>query len=67
MRSSEHLPGDIMSRASSAVDGSTTTAWSTPFAGIAGQTWEATLTSAVTLRTLELDVVTDDRHSQPRA
>ena len=66
VKSSEHLPGAITSRASAAVDGSTATSWSTPFAGIAGQTWNATLTAPVTLNTLELDVVTDEHHSQPR-
>ena len=66
VRSSEHLAGAITARASSAIDGSTATAWSTPFVGIAGQTWEAALTSPVTLNTLELDIVTDEHHSQPR-
>ncbi|MEO5839394.1 MAG: alpha-(1-_3)-arabinofuranosyltransferase family protein, partial [Acidimicrobiales bacterium] len=66
VRSSERLAGAITARASSAIDGSTATAWSTPFVGITGQTWQAELTSAVTLDTLELDVVTDVHHSQPR-
>ena len=66
VRSSEHLAGAITARASSAIDGSTATAWSTPFAGIAGQSWEATLTSPVTLDTLELDIVSDEHHSEPR-
>jgi hypothetical protein len=65
--SSEHLAGAITARASSAIDGSTATAWSTPFVGIAGQSWEAKLTSPVTLTTLELDIVSDEHHSQPRA
>ncbi|TML08577.1 MAG: DUF3367 domain-containing protein [Actinobacteria bacterium] len=66
-RSTEHLPGAITSRASAAIDGSTATAWSTPFAGIAGQTWKAEFAAPLTLNTLELDVVTDEHHSQPRS
>jgi arabinofuranan 3-O-arabinosyltransferase len=66
VRSSERLAGAITARASSAIDGSTATAWSTPFVGITGQTWQANLTSAVTLDTLELDIVTDEHHSQLR-
>ena len=67
VRSSEHLAGAIVARASSAIDGSTATAWSTPFVGIAGQSWEAELTAPVTLTTLELDIVSDEHHSQPRS
>jgi arabinofuranan 3-O-arabinosyltransferase len=67
VRSSEHLAGAIETRASRAIDGSTKTAWSTPFVGIAGQSWSAQLTSEVTLDALDLDIVTDDHHSQPRS
>ncbi|HUP76303.1 MAG TPA: alpha-(1-_3)-arabinofuranosyltransferase family protein [Acidimicrobiales bacterium] len=67
VRSSERLAGAITARASSAIDGSTSTVWSTPFVGISGQTWEAAFTSAITLNTLELDIVTDEHHSQPRS
>jgi hypothetical protein len=66
VRSTEHLPGAINTRGSRAVDGSTRTAWSTPFVGIAGQSLDIGLTSDITLDSLDLDIVTDNHHSQPR-
>jgi arabinofuranan 3-O-arabinosyltransferase len=63
--SSARLPGDLASRASAAVDGDTTTAYRTPFNGIAGTTLEFTYPEPVSVDDLQLQVVADGRHSLP--
>lgn len=62
---SAHLAGDTAARASSAFDGDTTTAWSTPFGDPTGQWLQASLAAPVTMDHLNLAVVADGRHSVP--
>jgi len=64
-QSSARLPGDIQARASSAVDGDPTTAWSTPFATPTGQWVDVAAPQPVTFDRLDLQVVADGRHSVP--
>lgn len=64
--SSERLPGDPRSRASSAIDGDTGTAYRTPINGVTGQWVEFTYPEPVSVDELQLDVVNDGRHSLPR-
>jgi arabinofuranan 3-O-arabinosyltransferase len=65
-RSSEHLPGSVHARASSAFDGDLSTAWSTPLVGVAGQWVELELAEGgVLLSELEVGIVADDHHSTP--
>jgi arabinofuranan 3-O-arabinosyltransferase len=65
--SSARLSGDLMARASSALDNDPATAWSTPFATPEG-TWIAVETpEAQTLEGLDLSIVADPRHSLPRS
>jgi arabinofuranan 3-O-arabinosyltransferase len=64
-RSSARLPGDLQARASSAVDGDPTTAWSTPFGSPTGQWVEVEPAVPMTFDHLDLQVVADGRHSVP--
>jgi arabinofuranan 3-O-arabinosyltransferase len=64
-RSRQHLAGDLAARASAALDGDRTTAWTTPFVGLDNQWWEATSPTTLTVDTVTLDVVADDHHSLP--
>jgi arabinofuranan 3-O-arabinosyltransferase len=64
-RSSEHLFGDVRSRASSAIDGNPATAWNTPFVGVNQQWVDYTLPRPITFDHLDLQVVADGRHSVP--
>jgi len=64
-RSSAHLAGSLAARASSAVDGDPTTAWTTPFNALMGQYAEIVLPEARTVDHLDLQVVADGRHSVP--
>jgi len=59
------LPGSLVARASSAVDGDVTTAWSTGFGAPAGQWIELELPQPSTFDGLDLEVVADGRHSVP--
>ncbi len=63
--SSAHLPGDIQARASSAIDGDPTTAWQTTFSAPVGQWVQYTTPNPVTFDHLNLQLVTDGRHSVP--
>jgi arabinofuranan 3-O-arabinosyltransferase len=63
--SSARLPGNLQARASSAVDGDPSTAWTTPFATPAGQWMEVDAGQPVTFDHLDLQVVADGRHSVP--
>ncbi|HEY4398494.1 MAG TPA: discoidin domain-containing protein, partial [Acidimicrobiia bacterium] len=64
-RSSARLPGDLQARASSAIDGDPSTAWTTPFANPVGQSIEVDAGQPVTFDHLDLQVVADGRHSVP--
>jgi hypothetical protein len=64
-RSSARLPGDLQARASSAVDGDPSTAWTTPFGNPVGQWVEVETPGPVTFDHLDLQVVADGRHSVP--
>ena len=64
-RSSAHLAGSLAARASSAVDGDPTTAWTTPFNALMGQYMEVELPEAHTVDHLDLQIVADGRHSVP--
>ena len=63
--SSARLPGDLQARASSAIDGDPSTAWTTPFANPVGQSIEVDAGQPVTFDHLDLQVVADGRHSVP--
>ncbi|MCU1457358.1 MAG: type protein [Actinomycetia bacterium] len=63
--SSEHLPGDVQARASSAIDGDPSTAWQTPFAGILNQWIQFKSATPVTFDHLDLQLLADGRHSVP--
>ncbi|MDQ2651012.1 MAG: DUF3367 domain-containing protein [Actinomycetota bacterium] len=67
VRARQSLPGSIASRASAALDGDPTTAWTTPFVGVAGQWWEATAGNDLTVSSVVVDIVVDERHSTPTA
>ncbi len=62
---SQHLPGDVMARGSSAFDGDPTTAWNTAFGQPQGQWVEVHTAQPVTFDHLDLQVVADGRHSVP--
>ncbi|HUF83052.1 MAG TPA: discoidin domain-containing protein, partial [Acidimicrobiia bacterium] len=64
-RSSERLPGSVLARSSSAIDGDPATAWSTGFGAPAGQWMEIDLAQPATFDGLDLQVVADGRHSVP--
>ena len=63
--SSERLPGDLRSRASSAVDGDPLTAYQTPINGVTGQWVEYSYAEPVSIDELVMDVVDDGLHSVP--
>lgn len=63
--SSEFLPGDLQSRAASAVDGDPSTAWQTPFVGLVGQWVDLPVDPDIAVETLRLTVLADGRHSIP--
>jgi arabinofuranan 3-O-arabinosyltransferase len=63
--STEHLIGDPVSRASAAVDGIPTTAWTTPLVGVVGQKWRAHVDQGFNLPSLDLDLAVDQQHSLP--
>src|SRR5262249_10827485 len=63
--SSARLPGDLQARASSAVDGDPSAAWTTPFAAPVGQWAEIQAPGPVTFDHLDLQIVADGRHSVP--
>ena len=65
VRSSARLPGSVQARASSALDGDPTTAWTTPFGDPVGQWAEVALPAPTTVDHLDLQVVADGRHSVP--
>src|SRR3546814_18034890 len=54
-----------MSRASAALDGDPSTAWTTPLVGVTGQWWEVELAQPTTLSELQIELVADDHHSLP--
>ncbi len=62
---SQHLPGDVASRGSSAFDGDPSTSWSTAFGAPAGQWVDVTTPQPVTFDHLDLQVVADGKHSVP--
>jgi arabinofuranan 3-O-arabinosyltransferase len=64
-RSSARLPGTVEARASSAVDGDPTTAWTTPFGAPVGQWIEIEAPAPLTFDRVDLQVVADGRHSVP--
>ena len=65
VHTSQHLPGDVRARGSSAVDGDRTTAWSTAFGDSVGQWVQVQTPSPVTFDHLDLALVADGRHSVP--
>ena len=64
-RSDSRLPGDLDARASAAVDGDPSTAWSPGLLDQAGHWLEVELPSPTTVSSLALQVVADGRHSVP--
>ncbi len=62
---SEHLTTTALARASSALDGDPTTAWSPQVGDPTGQALTVQLGRAVTFDHLDLRLVTDGRHSVP--
>lgn len=62
---SDSLPGSLVARGSAALDGNRETAWSTPFGSPSGQWVDVTLPAARTVDRMDLQVVTDGRHSVP--
>jgi arabinofuranan 3-O-arabinosyltransferase len=65
--SRERLAGDLHHRAVSAFDGDLSTAWRTPFQDQRGAWIHLTTSDPFEIDALELDLVTDGRHSVPRA
>jgi arabinofuranan 3-O-arabinosyltransferase len=65
VRSSGALSTDLAARASSALDGSDTTAWTTPFDEPVGQWIDVSVPRPVSFDHLNLAVVADGRHSVP--
>ena len=65
-RSSGRLPGDLRSRAASALDGDTTTAWRPGFLEQEDEWIEVSLPGPRTFDRLDLVVLADGRHSLPR-
>ena len=63
--SSARLPGARTVRASAALDGDATTAWTPNFGSSVGQWIEVTTPTPTTLDHLDLQVVADGRHSVP--
>ena len=63
--SSEHLSGAAQDRASAALDQDPKTAWVTPFSTVDGQYLDVRLPAPIALDRLDLQLVTDGRHSVP--
>jgi arabinofuranan 3-O-arabinosyltransferase len=63
--STEYLTGDAAARASAAVDGDPTTAWTTPFVGVTGQQWRAHFDNGFQITELPIDIAVDAEHSLP--
>lgn len=64
--SSERLPGSVNARAMNAIDGDPTTAWTTPFVGVQGQSVNYALASSITFDRMSVTVNADQFHSRPR-
>ena len=65
VRASQHLPGDIAARGSSAFDENVNTAWTTAYGEPVGQWVEVTTPEPVSVGSLDLQVIADGRHSVP--
>lgn len=65
-RASDHLPGSARSRASAAVDGDTSTWWSSRIERQEGKWLDLTLPEPTEVDSFQLDMVADGRHSLPR-
>ena len=63
--STRRLPGDVRARASSAIDGDRTTAWTSPFDTVGDDALTYQLGRPITFTHLDLVVVADGRHSVP--
>jgi hypothetical protein len=63
--SSQHLPGDLAARGSSAFDGDPSTAWTTAFGAPQDQWIDVATAQPVTVDHLALQVVADGKHSVP--
>jgi len=61
----EFLEGCMACRADSALDGDPATAWQTPFTGVIGQWIQFDAARPVTFDHLNLQLITDGRHSVP--
>ncbi len=66
-QASTRLPGSAADGARSAIDGDPSTAWTTPFTGAEGATITVTNPAPATIDHLDLEIVTDGRHSVPRS
>ncbi|MFZ4516708.1 MAG: discoidin domain-containing protein, partial [Acidimicrobiia bacterium] len=64
-RSSEHLAGDLRTRARAAFDGNADTAWVSPFLLPGGNWIEARAARPITFEHLDLQLVADGSHSVP--
>jgi len=62
---SQHLPGDVAARGSSAFDGDPATAWSTAIGAPQGQWLDVVTPQPVTFDHLDLQLVADGKHSVP--
>ncbi|HZP29242.1 MAG TPA: alpha-(1-_3)-arabinofuranosyltransferase family protein [Acidimicrobiia bacterium] len=62
---SSHLAGDVRARASKALDGDPSTAWSSDFGDVTGSWLDYQFANPVTFDHLDLQVVADGRHSVP--
>jgi arabinofuranan 3-O-arabinosyltransferase len=65
--SSGRLPGDLSASAEAAVDGNPATAWMPGFGKQVGAWVSYTFNQSITLSSLDLQIVTDGRHSIPTA
>jgi arabinofuranan 3-O-arabinosyltransferase len=63
--SSAHLPGAIDQRASAAIDGDPNTAWTSIFDQQTGHWLEYVVPQPITFDHLDMDIVTDGKHSVP--
>ena len=63
--SSSRLPGTLLSRASAAIDGDTTTAYRTPLNITAGNWVQYTYPQPVTIDGLDMSLLADGKHSVP--
>ena len=66
-RSSDSLPGSLTSMAWAAFDDDPATSWQTPFHDATGRWIQAELPEPRPVETLQLELVTDGRHSVPTA